>query len=173
MVRDLAGLVTLFEQAANRHNLEALAALFTEDAEYELLGQDVLRGAAQLRALHAYDAGLNTVLEIADCSVDGDTVTCRMVEHNEWLAAAGLGPIVYHRATFTFAGDRIAKLTVAMDEEKVEEIGEVLHEFTPWLMDTYPREASRLFTEGGDFVYSRENGELVVRLLREWRGYRG
>lgn len=169
MPRDLIALVKLYEQAANRHNLDAIDALFAADAEYELEGQDVLRGVAQLKALHAYDAGINTQLEIQDCESGENTVTCRITERNDWLSAAGLAPILYPRAEFTFAGDRIRRLKVGMDEERIQEIGDVLHDFMPWLFDAYPAASERIFTPAGDFVYSRDNGELVVRLLREWR----
>lgn len=173
MPRDLISLVRLYQEAANRHNLDAVASLFADEAEYELVGQEVLRGKEQVRALHAYDAGIGTQLEVTNCDLEGETVTCSITERNQWLAAAGLGPIVYREASFAYTGDRISRMTVAMDEEKIEEIGEVLYAFTPWLFDTHPDEAARIFTPEGDFVYSQENGERVVYLLREWRAAGG
>lgn len=164
-------LLAIVQQYQILHNLEMTdetMALFSEDAEFEIVGQGVLPYPA-IRAIHDYDRGINTRLAFINCEVEDNTVTCQTVEFNGWLEAAGLQPIFYTSSVFAFDGDKIARVTATMSAESAQALNQTLAAFVPWLMQARPEEASLLFSPEGLFIYSEENGERVVSLLYEWR----
>ncbi len=172
MPDDLIALIRAYCEAANRHDLAAVAAMLTEDVTYELTGQDVLTGKERVLALHAYEAGIGAGLELRDCAVEGERVICWAVERNRWLAAAGLTEVAYSRIVYSLRDNLIHRVVASMDPESLHRLGEVMHSFLQWLAARRRQELAQLFTAEGDFVYSRENGDLAVKLLREWQADR-
>ncbi|MHB1007617.1 MAG: YybH family protein [Chloroflexota bacterium] len=168
----LTALVELYQDAVNHHDLATIMSLYGDDVAYELVGQDLLTGKERLRAYHDYEAGIGSTVTIEGCKAEGDSIVCRMRECNQWLVAAGLPPIEYPRVEFSFDGTQIRRLVLEMTEETLHQVGEVMQAFMPWALSSHPREAESLFSAAGEFIYSRESGELALRLMKEWRGRR-
>ncbi len=167
--QDLLSLVQAYQEAKNRQDVEALAAMFAEDAEFELVGMGTMVGREQIRALDEYDVGINTRLEFSNCVQEGNRVTCDVVETNDWLDAAGLSENRYTSSVFTFEEGLITRISAALSPESAQATGQVLQVFAPWIAQNHPEAMPKLFTPENQFIYSRENGVLVVSLLREWR----
>lgn len=167
--QDLLSLVQAYQQAKNNQDVEALAAMFAGDAEFELVGMGTMVGSEQIRALDEYDVGINTWLEFSNCTEEGNTVTCDVVETNDWLDAAGLSENRYTSSVFTFEDGLITNISATLSPESAQALGQVLQAFTPWIAQNHPEAMPTLFTSENQFIYSRENGVLVVSLLREWR----
>lgn len=166
---DLMSLLRVWEAAANRHDLDAMEAMFAADAEFELVGQVTLVGKEQIRSIHDYDAGLNTRLDNHDCVVEGNTVTCQVTEHNDWLDAAGISEVHYTSAVYTFEDGLIKRIEATLSPESGQAIGQALQAFDAWATENRPEEYAKLFNPEGRFIYSRESGVRVVGLLKEWR----
>lgn len=166
---DLLSLVQAYQEAKNRQDVEAVAAMFAEDAEFEMVGMGTMVGREQIRALDEYDVGINTRLEFSDCTQEGNTVTCDVVETNDWLDAAGLSENRYVSSVFTFENGLITRISAILSPESAQALGQTLQAFVPWIAQNHPEAMPQLFTAENQFIYSRENGVLVVSLLREWR----
>jgi len=167
--QDLLGLVQAFQDVANRHAVDTVMGMFADDAEFEIVGLYTVVGKQQIRAIFEYDAGVNTELQFINCTSEGDTVTCQLVERNDRLKVIGISKLQYTSCVLTFKDRLIRKFTVTPPAESARSIGEIWQAFLPWLGRNYPADYSKMFTPAGRFIYNRENGERVVPLLKEWR----
>ena len=165
---DLLSIVESYQILHNDGQVDDLMELFTDDAEFELVGQTTLKGDS-LQAIHDYDTAIDSRLAFINCDAQGNTVTCQVVEFNNWLEKAGLQPLFYTSSVFTLEDDKIARISSTMSPQSVQSIGETLQAFVPWLMANRAEVASPLFSGEGAFIYSYDNGELVLQLLSEWR----
>lgn len=166
---DVVALTEDYVRKANVHDIPAIMRMFAEDAQFELVGQ----GLDAIRALHEYDKALQTTLTLQDCAADGLSVTCEIVERNNWLDAARLDEIFYPSVfTFNEAG-LIQSITATVSSEDGRAMGAVLAEFIPWLKAERAAESAPLFDPEGQFMYNEENGRLVVQLLKEWQASKG
>jgi len=55
---DLLGVVKAFQDAANRHAIDEVMAMLTDDAEFELKGMTRLFSKREIRSIFEYDAGV-------------------------------------------------------------------------------------------------------------------
>jgi len=171
--QDLLSLVQAFQNVANRHDVDTVMVMFADDAVFELVGLYNLVGKQQIRAIFEYDDGVNTDLQIINCTSEGDTVTCQVVERNDRLEAIGISKLQYTSCVLTFKEGLIEKFTARLPAESARSIGEIWQTFLPWLGKNYPADYSKMISPGGRFIYNRENGERVVPLLKEWRASQG
>ncbi len=168
---DFLALINTYQESHNRSEVERALAMFSPDARFEVVGMGTMPDLDSIRALHHYDVGIQAQVEFSNCIVEDSIVTCEAREQNDWLKTAGLGSMFYPSSVFTFnPSGKITRIVATMSPDGARALGEVLSEFGPWLHTDRPEAAARLFTDDGLFVYSEENGRLVVQMLREWRG---
>ena len=166
---DLIRLVQAYQEAANQHDLDAIMAMWTDDAVFELVGMGKLVGPEQIRAIHDYDAGLHTELNFHNCSADGNTVTCEATERNDWQRAAQIPEYHYSSAVFTFKDSKIQSVVATMAPESAQILGPTMQAFNQWAMANRPDEVAKVVDENGNFIYRRESASIVVGMLKEWR----
>ena len=99
---DLLQRVADYEDACNRHDVDAVLSLYAKDARLEFGPLGAIEGKDRIRGIHEYDRAIDTELQFENCTVEYRTVTCRAVENNQWLVAAGLEPLMYSTSIFTF-----------------------------------------------------------------------
>lgn len=134
--QDLVSLVQTFQDVANRHAVDTVMSMFSDDAEFEIVGQVTLVGKQQIRDIFEYDAGGNTKLQFINCTSEGDTVTCQIMERNDWLEAMGISKLHYTSGVLTFKDGLIQKFTATLPAESARTIGEIWQTFLPWLGKT-------------------------------------
>jgi limonene-1,2-epoxide hydrolase len=167
--QNLVNLVQAFCEAVNRHAVAEVIAMFSDEAEFELAGLYRIVGKKQIRSVFEYDAGVHTKLEFSRFQIEGNMVKCQLVERNDRLEAIGFSKLDYPSCLLTFKERRIQKFSAKPDEESMKKIANALQGFLPWLAQKYPSDRAKMYTSEGRFIYSRENGERAVPLLREWR----
>ena len=166
---NLLDLVESFQEAVNQKDVNKALAMYTDDAEFEIVGISKYSGKEQIRNVFEYDIGVNTELKFINCEIHGNTVSGQLLERNDRLDAIGIGELKYSSWTFTFSDNLIQSITAEIPAEFIQHNNEVYQKFLPWLTENYPDEHSKMFTPEGRFNYNRENGAGVVRLLREWQ----
>jgi hypothetical protein len=167
--KELLNLVGAFLEATNQHAVEKIMALFNDNAEFELVGFYRVVGKEQIRNVFEYDAGVHTKLDFSDLQIEGDTVKGWLIEKNDRLEAIGFNKLDYPFCALTFCEGRIQKFSAKADEGSIKKVMEAWEVFLPWITKNYPIDRARLFTSEGRFIYNRENGERVVKLLKEWK----
>ncbi len=167
--QDLLMAVTCLENAAKRHDVDEIMALFTDDAEFDLVGLTRLVGKAEIRTIFDYDAGVSGEIKLINCEAKEDTISCQMVEHNDRIAVAGLDQLLYPSCVLSFRNKLIRSWRAVPDEEGGQAFDRFWEPVRLWIAEHYPADYAQLYTHEGRFIRNRNNGERAVQLAREYR----
>jgi hypothetical protein len=132
-------LVETFEDAYNRHDVEEVAGLLADIGCLDW-GAGPRCGSSRTKDLLRYDAALNSKLEIDDCSVEGERVTCKAAQRNDCLAAGGLGEAHYAPIVFSFLDGKLAMVTAIRPPEDAQRDLVFLYSLAGWAHWTRPAE---------------------------------
>lgn len=167
---DHLGVVLEFQKHKNDGDLESVLELFADDPNLHFGPLGTITGLSDVRGVLEYDLALNTQLQFQDCEASGPEVSCRVIESNDWLETVDIESITYDENSFMFDTDgRIESISLTMSAESGQLLGAAMAEFHEWATAHRPAEYGDLFSEDGAFVYSQENAENVLALLRIWR----
>lgn len=166
---DLLSLVEAFEDAANRHAIDEIMAMFSDDAELELVGLARLVGKKEIRPMFEYDAGVKGEIHLINCTASADTVSCQLVERNDRLRVAGLDKLLYPSCVLSFTNKLIRSWRAVPDPEPARAFDQFWGAVRLWIAENYPADYARIFTPEGRFIRNRDNGERAVQLAREYR----
>ena len=166
---NLNDLVDSFLKAYNQQKADKVLAMFSDDAEFELVGIAKYSGKTQIRNVFEYDASVNSVLKLIERKTEGDTFHCQIIERNDRLSAIGLSEAKFSSCTIVIRDGLIKSFSATLSPEIAKHNTEVWQKFVPWCKENYPDEYSRIFSSDGSFIYNRENGRDVVPLLNQWR----
>ena len=159
-------LLKRYQEASNRHDIEACVSMFTEDGVI-LSGGDSYSGVAALRAAHEYDDGSQTLVEFRDFEIDDDIVRCTSWNEHE-LSRALDSDGMTSKAEFTIRDDQIYKFDILPPEDA--ERKRVMEKIAPafkWLRENHPDAVEKW--KGFD----RAAGEAVFALAELWRQHQG
>jgi len=168
METNLIKCLQAYEQAHNRHDIEAVLAMCTHDVRFEVVGVWIKVGKENVRLLEEWDAAVDGSLSLKDFVASEGMVSCHALERNEWFKLAGIGEVEYSSCRFSFRQGLIAEMRCEMTVECSEAIGRVLRSVTGWASREREEEFTRLMPEG-EFLYGRESARVWLALLREWR----
>ncbi len=160
-------LVMAYQHAYNSHDLGELLPLFVDDAAFEVAGAFKLKGKDDIRRVAEYDFALHIHMTIDKLIPKGDTVFCELIEMNDWLEAADIEE-AYYSAKFVFQKRRIKSLSGVPYPETQKALTQVLQPLMEWATQERPEQLAQIMPEG-KFVYSAENAEKSLALLREWK----
>jgi hypothetical protein len=166
---DLLTIVEAFEDAANRHAIDEIMSMFSDDAEFELMGLARLVGKMEIRAIFEYDAGVKGEIHFINCITKKGTVNCQLVEHNDRLRAAGLDKLLYPSCVLSFTNRLIRSWQAVLDPEPVRTFDQFWGAVRLWIAEHHPADYARIFTPEGSFIRNRDNGERAVQLAKEYR----
>ena len=167
---DYLATVLEFQKYKNEGDLESTLKLFADEPSLHIGPLGTITGLTDVRGILEYDLALNTHLQLQDCMASGLEVSCRVIESNDWLKLADIESITYDENRFAFTSDgRIESVSVTFSAESGQLLGAAMAEFHEWATTHKPAEYGDLFSEEGDFVYSQDNAEKVLALLRIWR----
>ena len=167
--QDLLEKVQEFQNVAKNHDVDKIMDMFAEDAKFHIDGQNPLIGKDLIRSIFEYDAGVNGELEFINCSSEGDTVSCQILERNDRLKASGINELFYPSCVFTFSDGLIIEFKAVRDAERAQAQAKMWPKFRKWVSEKYPNDYLKLFDAGGKFIRNFENGKRSVHLLKEWR----
>ena len=164
----LINLVKTFQEKVNQHNVEEIISMFTDDAEFEIVGLSKFSGKQHVKIIFEYDVAVNTNLQFVNCKSEGDRVHCQILERNDRLDAIGISEAKYNSCIFTFRNGLIQSFAAEIAPDFIEYNSKILQKFIPWLKENFPDEHARMFSSEGRFIYNYKNGKDVVPLLRKW-----
>jgi limonene-1,2-epoxide hydrolase len=169
---DLLTLVSALEDAANRHAIDEVMAMLTDDVAFELEGMARLVGKQEVRSVFEYDAGIHGEIHLINCTAEGNGVSCQLVESNDRLREAGLDTLLYPSCLLSFTNQRIRAWRAVPDPEAARTFERFWVEVRLWIADNCPADYARIFSSDGRFIRNRSNGERVVQLARQYRSAR-
>jgi hypothetical protein len=160
--------VETYEQAHNRHDVEKVMSLYTNDISFEIVGSWKKSGKEQVMGLAEWDAVTNSKMIISDIEIHADTAFFRLKEGNDWFRLAGIEFMYYEPCRMVFYNGMIKEIIAEVTEESLKSFQEVWPPIFQWLSEKRNEELSGLMP-GGEFVYSTESARKWLSLLREWR----
>lgn len=160
------GPVKAYQEAHNSGDVEKELSFFAEDVKYGVVGQWSIEGKEKLRKLVEADAALNSHIVVTGLKVDGDIVTCKIKEQNDWLKLAKIGVLYYESSEFIFEEGLIKEVRLRFTEKSFKALQEFQATFGRWASKKRSQELAELGAPG---MLVKENVGLLLRLLREWR----
>lgn len=156
-------LLRAYEEASNRHDIEACVAMFTPDGSIE--SGESYAGVDAIRAAHEYDLGSHTLVAFRDCEAEGATVACTFWNEHELARAIGGGGM-NGKAVFTFRDGLIEKFHILPpDEADRTRFMALARPVITWLRENHPEAVARW--NGFDLAA----GEAVFALAELWRAH--
>ncbi len=160
--------VKTYEQAHNKHDVEKVMSLYTNDITFEIVGTWKRAGNKQVRELAEWDAATNSHMIISDIKVIEDTVTFKLKEGNDWFRLAGIEFMYYEPCKMIFQDGLIKEIKAEGTQESIMAFKEVWPSIYQWMSEERNEELSELISEG-EFVYNSENAQKWLSLLKEWQ----
>ncbi len=145
-----------FQEAHNRLDVEKLLELSTDDVRQEDSGgyQWIMR-----------EAILDSRIFLTDIRVNGDVVTCKAKQQDDWFKTAGIDAVYYESFQFTFKDGLIKDISSTYTQESADAIREFKATFYKWAGEKLGPESAELITKG----ITIENADKWLTLVQEWR----
>ena len=167
---DYSATVLEFQEYKNGGNLESALNLFADKPTLHFGPLGTISGLNEIRDILEYDIALNTHLRFQECRANAAEVVCRVEETNDWLKLAEIASITYDENKFSFSLDgRIQSIEARLSAESRQMLGAAMVQFDEWAKTNQPIEYAELFSKEGAFIYSHDNAEKVLALLKAWR----
>jgi len=145
-----------FQEAHNRLDVEKELSLLSDDAKQE--GSGGYQWIMQ-------EAILDSRIFLTDIKVNGDVVTCKAKQQDDWFKAAGIDAVYYESFQLTFEDGLIKDIKSTYTQESAEAIQEFKAIFYKWLGEKLRQESAELITKG----VTIENVDKWLTLMQEWR----
>lgn len=161
-------LVTAYQNAHNRHDIEAALAYYADNIRFEITGTWVKEGLEEIRGLEEWDAAVDGELLLYDMTLENDTITCKGAERNEWFRLAGIDEVSHVSVTIRVLNNRIVEIIAKPTLQSEMEIADAFGKIMSWAR----RERSEMLSAlmpGGQLEYTTEAAESWLDLLRDWR----
>ncbi len=162
-----AELLERYIMAANQHDIKALLTMFSENIIW-ILGSDTLIGKKSVMAPHEFDAGAGTRLIIKSSIVKGDTVESILEETNDYMDTLGMSSVL-NFPRFVFYDGLLIRIEPIRPQMIPPLVDSIDQQWNKWIQNEYPDAWAKIVNPDGSINYSRETGELLLRLACEWR----
>jgi hypothetical protein len=159
-----------YSKASASHDLETLESLTGDDIVWQL-GPYRLEGKEEALGPNRYDAGVQTTPVYRNVRVDGHVVEFELIESSEIIRAVGMKDL-QHFPRFEFEDGLVTRKSGPWREvspnRSMAEFNRRMVPFRQWIREVHPEAIARLVDTDRNFVFSQENGELMLSLAREW-----
>lgn len=163
--------VAAYIDAHNRHDVEAVLDLLAPGIVYVMPNGETRDGLEQMANLEAWDAVLESRLDVSDLEVVGTSVVAgEIVEHNLWFELSGVGPVTYlPGAVYEVEDGRITSIHAASwKPELIVAFTNFMNQFVPWAAAAFPDETAAAMPDGG-FRYDADTAHMWIDLLVAWK----
>ncbi len=157
-----------YKQAHNAHDVNKAMSFYSDDIRFDMVGSWIKKGKDEIRELEEWDAAVNSYLEFTDIEVKGDTIKCKAIEKNDLFTASGIQKLEYESVIFVFQDGLIKEVKAKQTEESLKNMESVFKKFIEWASTEKTKELEEL-KKKGEFIFTPENAEKWLSLVREWR----
>ena len=169
---DLVPTVQELAARINAGDIDGAVDLFSEDAHWEFPhSKDFTVERRSFANAWSLDHELNAHYAVEDCRQEGLTVTCTVIETNDWLGLHGLPPSRSPNARFVFNADgKIERLVWGeRDKELHRQMRPIWIAFEKWATENYRDEFEKMVVPGEKRLrWNAETGRILMKLGREW-----
>jgi hypothetical protein len=152
--------------ASINHDVKTMATM-THDSIVWKLGPYTLKGKKAALGPNDYDEGTGTILEYTNVNIRGDTVEFELLERNAIITALGMKEIK-HYPRFIFKNGLVYKKEAWKVSSDMQELSRRNKPRREWIQENHPEAVQKFFDSEGNFIFNKANGELQIKLTREW-----
>lgn len=164
--------VEAFFEAHNREDIDAVMALYAENATFESVGNYVIEGKSALRQLTEYSLALNVQGRPYDYVSKPGQVIFKLIEQNGFFRTLGVDEIRYSSCTMNIHDGLIVSAKVALSQESMEKTQQAAGSFMAWATKEKSEVLAKLVSNGTPII-NKESGLAWMTLLREWQAVQG
>ncbi|MCB9422487.1 MAG: nuclear transport factor 2 family protein [Ardenticatenaceae bacterium] len=161
-------IVEAYFEAHNRQDIEAIIALYSEDATFESVDNYVVEGKSALRQLVEYSLALNVKGKAFDYVSKPGQVTFKLIEQNGFFRTLGVDEIHYSSCTMTIHDGLIVSAKVELSQESMEQVEQAPAPFMAWATKENPETLANLMADDESRI-SKERALGWMALLHEWQ----
>lgn len=148
--------VVEFQKAHNKPDVKKELSLLSDDAKQE--------GSGGYKWI-MLEAVLGSRIFLTDIKVNGDVVTCKAKQQDDWFKAAGIDAVYYESFQFTFRDGLIKDINSTYTQESADAIQEFKANFYKWLGEKMGQAGAELVAKG----VAVESVNTWLTLIQEWR----
>ncbi|MCK4856845.1 MAG: nuclear transport factor 2 family protein [candidate division Zixibacteria bacterium] len=160
--------VAAYLEAHNSHDVDKTMRLFADDIRYEIVDMWVVEGREELAKLEGWDAALNSWYTFTDYQVNGDTVTFKIAECNDWFKLAGINEMRYEFGSMIFDNGLIKEIRVKLTPASIAAGQKAYSAVMEWASRERRDKVAQLMPDG-ELVYNAANARQWLSLLRDWK----
>jgi hypothetical protein len=160
--------VKTYEDAFNRRDLDAVVAIFTDNATFNGAFWLTAFYKKEIRDQHDYVFARNQVIQNTECTVVKDTVNCKLVVNDDCITSAGMDGLHFPKIEFVFDAGKIYKVThMLSNEDSNPWYAFFFVRMPPWGQKNRTEEYNKLFN-GSTPIYTHETGEITAKLCKDY-----
>jgi len=164
---DLIGLVNAYEEAVNRHDLDATMAMFADKSMYQWGDWKSALAKQDISDLHNFFFETNEDVQNTGCTVEGFVVKCQAVFRSDCTVSAGMEGEHFTFVEYTFENGKIRLVrAIGLREDHVT-LDNFYTSLLDWGSKNYQEEYSKL-NSGGAFLFNQETGNIMSMLCKEF-----
>ena len=168
---------SLMQKYVERHrsgDIEELLAMHTDDSEFLLPGQQLIKGKTALRKLFEADSVFGSRLIMKGIRANGDTIIIdTVIERNKFFQALGIKEVLYTPGTKLILRNGLIAGTYPAPQE-AETRRRILEQYQlllQWMKKNRPEVLKQLLPDGKP-KRGAEAARLWLKILAEWNSQR-
>jgi hypothetical protein len=165
--RNIKELAKKYTTASTNHDIETLFSM-THDSIVWKLGPYTLKGKEAALGPNKYDKGVGSFLKYQIVRISGDTVDFELYETNDIITAVGMKGVTQF-PRFIFKNGLLYRKEAWKKSRDIQELNQRSKPRREWVKLNHPEVFDKFFDSEGNFIFNEENGELQVRMSKEWR----
>ena len=114
---DVLSLVQQLRALTDRYRVNDFLDLFSEDAQFQIVGHSTLVGKEKISKVFEYDAAANTELRFSNFVPNRNGLTCQLIARNDRLKAMGIDNVFYTSCVILLKEGRIQQFVATIEEE--------------------------------------------------------
>lgn len=160
-------IVEAYLEAINKHDIDAVMALYDDDTVFEIVDGDDVVGKSALRPFQEFYNALNSQWHLFDYISEPGQVSCQGTMQNDWTRALGIDEMHYPSIKITLRDGLITSMRPEASQECMEQVKQADEAFMSWAAKERPEALAELMPD--KFTYSKESALSLMALLHEWQ----
>ena len=159
--------VDRYLEAWKKHDISTLTEMTAQNVVLDF-GRGTLVGREHIINAVEFSAGANTVVEISNVVVRGDTVEFELAEKNDIVTACGIEALL-HYPRLVFENGLLVRKGEVKGSRTLRVYAEQLSILRSWIARSRPDIIEEITDERGAYRINRKTGELLALMARTWQ----
>ena len=165
--KDIKELTKKYTTASTNHDIETLFSM-THDSIVWKLGPYTFKGKEAALGPNKYDKGVGSFLKYQIVRISEDTVDLEVFETNKIITTVGMKDVTQF-PRFIFKDGLLYRKKSWKKSLDMQELNQRSKPRREWIKLNHPEVFDKFLDSEGNFIFNEENGELQVKMSKEWK----